>query len=120
MSSCGTASITGGYVAIALAVRHLQKLRKIKADPLHGQIASVSVGIYKGLPVLDLDYQEDSDAETDMNVVMNDAAAFVELQGTAEGHAFRRDELDAMLILAEKGIKDLLEHQREALSTVKL
>jgi len=115
-----TASITGGYVAIALAVRHLQKLRKIKADPLHGQIASVSVGIYKGMPVLDLDYKEDSDAETDMNVVMNDAAAFVELQGTAEGHAFRRDELDAMLILAEKGIKDLLEHQREALSTVKL
>ena len=115
-----TASITGGYVAIALAVRHLQKLRKIKADPLHGQIASVSVGIYKGLPVLDLDYQEDSDAETDMNVVMNDAAAFVELQGTAEGHAFRRDELDAMLILAEKGIKDLLAHQREALAAVKL
>ena len=115
-----TASITGGYVAIALAVRHLQKLRKIKADPLHGQIASVSVGIYKGIPVLDLDYQEDSDAETDMNVVMNDASAFVELQGTAEGHAFRRDELDAMLILAEKGIKDLLEHQREALAAVKL
>ena len=114
-----TASITGGYVAIALAIRHLQKAKKLKADPLHGQIASVSVGIYKGIPVLDLDYREDSDAETDMNVVMNDASAFVEVQGTAEGHAFRRDELDAMLVLAESGIKELMEHQREALQSVK-
>jgi ribonuclease PH len=114
-----TASITGGYVALALAVRHLQKLKKIKSDPLHGQIASVSVGIYKGIPVLDLDYKEDSDAETDMNVVMNDALAFVEVQGTAEGHAFRRDELDAMLVLAEKGIKDLMEHQRDALNSAR-
>lgn len=114
-----TASVTGGYVAIALAVRHLQKIKKIKADPLHGQIASVSVGIYKGVPVLDLDYREDSDAETDMNIVMNDASAFVELQGTAEGHAFRRNELDAMLALAESGIKELMEHQRAALQSVK-
>jgi len=114
-----TASITGGYVAVALAVERLLKARKIKKDPLHGQIASVSVGIYQGVPVLDLDYKEDSDAETDMNVVMNDAGAFVEVQGTAEGHAFRRAELDAMLVLAEKGIKDLLEHQRLALESVK-
>lgn len=112
-----TASITGGFVALSLAVKRLQKLRKLKADPVHGQIASVSVGIYKGVPVLDLDYQEDCDAETDMNVVMNDAGAFVEVQGTAEGHAFRRDELDAMLGLAEAGIRDLMLHQLEALES---
>jgi len=114
-----TASITGGYVAVALAVRRLRKQKKIKIDPLHGQIASVSVGIYQGVPILDLDYEEDSEAETDMNVVMNEAGAFVEIQGTAEGHAFRRNELDAMLALAEKGILDLLEHQRLALEVTK-
>lgn len=110
-----TASITGGFVALSLAVRLLLKQRRIKVNPLHGQIASISVGIYKGTPVLDLDYYEDSEAETDMNVVMNDAGAFVEIQGTAEGHAFRRPELDAMLNLAGKGIQRLLEGQREAL-----
>lgn len=110
-----TASITGGYVALCLAVRKLQQQRKLKNNPIHGQIASVSVGIYKGVPVLDLDYKEDSDAETDMNVVMNDAGAYVEVQGTAEGHAFRREELDAMLALADQGIKNLMEHQLEAL-----
>lgn len=110
-----TASITGGYVALALAVRKLMKQRRIKSNPIHGQIASVSVGIHKGVPVVDLDYAEDCDAETDMNVVMNDAGAFVEIQGTAEGHAFRREELDAMLRLASKGITDLLDHQRRAL-----
>lgn len=115
-----TASITGGYVALALAVRKLLKQKKIKSDPLHGQIASVSVGIYKGVPVLDLDYHEDSDAETDMNIVMNDAMAFVEVQGTAEGHAFRRDEMEAMLVLAENGIKELMEYQREILRTAKI
>jgi len=112
-----TASITGGYVALALAVQRLLKNRKIKTNPVHGQIASVSVGICQGVPVLDLDYAEDCDAETDMNVVMNDAGAFVEIQGTAEGHAFRRDELDAMLRLAESGIADLLLHQQEALES---
>ncbi|MDD2769849.1 MAG: ribonuclease PH [Methylococcus sp.] len=112
-----TASITGGYVALTLAVQKLMKDRKIKKNPIHGQIASVSVGIYKGVPVLDLDYAEDCDAETDMNVVMNDAGAFIEVQGTAEGHAFRRDELDAMLKLAEGGIADLLQHQQEALES---
>jgi len=111
-----TASITGGYVALADAIAHLRAKKLIKKDPLHGQVASVSVGIFDGNPVLDLDYAEDSNAETDMNVVMNDGAAFIEVQGTAEGHAFRREEMDAMLNLAAKGIAELLEHQREALS----
>jgi ribonuclease PH len=88
----------------------------VKKDPLYGQVGSVSVGIYQGMPVLDLDYAEDSNAETDMNVVMNDGDAFIEVQGTAEGHAFRRDEMDAMLALAQKGIAELIEHQRAALS----
>jgi len=110
-----TASITGGFVALSIAVQHLLDNRKIKKNPLHGQIASVSVGIFEGIPVLDLDYLEDSQAETDMNVVMNDAGAFIEIQGTAEGHAFRRDELDSMLELAEQGISNLLEKQREVL-----
>lgn len=111
-----TASITGGYVALSLAIARLMKNRKLKANPLHGQIASVSVGIYQGVPVLDLDYREDSEAETDMNVVMNDAGAYVEVQGTAEGHAFRRDELNVLLDLAAKGIDDLMVHQREAMA----
>ena len=110
-----TASITGSFVALSLAVHRLLKNKKLKTNPLHGQIASVSVGIYKGVPILDLDYKEDSEAETDMNVVMNDAGAYVEIQGTAEGHAFRREELDAMLALAGAGINDLMVHQREAL-----
>jgi ribonuclease PH len=114
-----TASITGGYVALVLAVETLLRQRKIKKNPIHGQIASVSVGIYQGVPVLDLDYREDCDAETDMNVVMNDAGAFVEVQGTAEGHAFRREELDAMLNLAAAGIGELLVRQREALERCK-
>ena len=110
-----TASITGGYVALADAIAHLRAKKLIKKDPLHGQVASVSVGIYQGMPVLDLDYAEDSNAETDMNVVMNDGGAFIEVQGTAEGHAFRREEMDAMLNLAAQGIADLIQHQREAL-----
>lgn len=111
-----TASITGGYIALALAINTLIKDKKIKSDPLHGQIAAVSVGIYNGKPVLDLDYPEDSEAETDMNVIMNDAGAFIEIQGTAEGHAFRRNELDEMLNLAEKGINELMQYQRDALA----
>jgi ribonuclease PH len=110
-----TASITGGFVALSLAIEKMLKRKQIKTNPLHGQVASVSVGIYNGIPVLDLDYAEDSNAETDMNVVMNDAAAFIEIQGTAEGHAFRKEELDAMLELAGLGIKQLLEKQQEAL-----
>ncbi len=110
-----TASITGAYVALVDAVAGLRKARQLKRDPIHGALASVSVGIYNGVPVLDLDYAEDSDAETDMNVVMNDAGAFIEVQGTAEGHAFRREELDAMLNLAVDGIQRLIAAQRAAL-----
>jgi len=110
-----TAAITGGFVALADAVRYLMGRKQVKKNPLHGQIAAVSVGIYRGGPVLDLDYAEDSEAETDMNVVMNDASAFVELQGTAEGHAFRMEELQAMLELARGGIAQLLRKQREVL-----
>jgi ribonuclease PH len=111
-----TASITGAYVALCDAVNYLLKKGTIKKNPIHGQIAAVSVGIFESTPVLDLDYAEDSNAETDMNVVMNDGGAFIEVQGTAEGHAFRRDELDAMLGLAEKGINELMVAQMSALT----
>ncbi len=111
-----TAAITGGYVALVDAVRKIRKAGKIKKDPLHGQIAAVSVGIWNGVPVLDLDYPEDSVCECDMNVVMNEAGQFVEVQGTAEGHAFRREELDALLDLAGAGIRELIEAQRAALA----
>jgi ribonuclease PH len=110
-----TAAITGGFVALADAVRQLVIKRLIKKNPLHGQVAAVSVGLFRGTPVLDLDYLEDSEAETDMNVVMNDAGAYVEIQGTAEGHAFRQEELEVMLTLARHGIEALLGQQREAL-----
>ncbi len=110
-----TASITGGYVALADAVATLMKAGKVRRNPLHGQVAAISVGIYQGMPVLDLDYAEDSEAETDMNVIMNDAGHFIEVQGTAEGHAFRRAELDAMLDLAADGIDALMAEQRKAL-----
>jgi ribonuclease PH len=111
-----TAAITGGYVALVEALNVMRKRGQIKANPLHGQVAAVSVGIYRGQPVLDLDYAEDSDCETDMNVVMNEAGQFVEVQGTAEGHAFRREELNAMLDLATKGIAELAAAQRAALA----
>ncbi len=110
-----TAAITGGYVALALATRRLETAREIRSNPIHGQIAAVSVGIVGGVPVLDLDYAEDSDAETDMNVVMNEAGGFVEIQGTAEGHAFHRAELDRLLALAGSGIASLLAAQSAAL-----
>ena len=111
-----TASITGGYVALVDAVQHMKQRGIITKNPIYGYVASVSVGIYKGAPVLDLDYSEDSNAETDMNVVMNDAGAFIEVQGTAEGHAFRMDELQAMLDLAKGGIAELIDYQRTALN----
>ena len=111
-----TASITGGWVALADAIRHLQAQGELDADPLTGQVASVSVGIWQGTPVLDLDYAEDSTAETDMNVVMDDKGRFIEVQGTAEGHPFTREELLSMLDLAEGGIFRLLEKQRAALA----
>ena len=110
-----TASITGAYVALVDAVNHLLQKGQITKNPIHGHIASVSVGIYQGTPILDLDYAEDSNAETDMNVVMNEAGAFIEIQGTAEGHAFRPDELQAMIELADHGIRQLIEKQRAAL-----
>ncbi|HJS22320.1 MAG TPA: ribonuclease PH [Steroidobacteraceae bacterium] len=110
-----TAAITGGYVALVDAIEALIERRLIPASPLHAQVAAVSVGICKGVPVLDLDYAEDSEAETDMNVVMNNGGAFIEVQGTAEGHAFRRHELDELLNLAAQGIGRLLAHQLEAL-----
>ena len=110
-----TAAITGGFVALADAVRYLMGRKWVRKNPLHGQVASVSVGIYQGAPVLDLDYAEDSEAETDMNIVMNDAQAFIEIQGTAEGHAFHMDELQTMLELARGGIAQLLVKQRQAL-----
>jgi len=109
-----TAAITGAYVALSDALRQLRR-KGLRVDPLHGQVAAVSVGIYRGTPVLDLDYAEDSEAETDMNVVMNDAGAFVEVQGTAEGHAFHRAELERLLDLAAGGVQALVALQREAL-----
>lgn len=111
-----TAAITGSYVAMVDAVRAMQATGKIKKNPVHGQVAAISVGIYQGVPVLDLDYDEDSACETDMNVVMNDAGHYIEIQGTAEGHAFRRDELDTLLDLAGNGIGDLIAAQQRALT----
>ncbi|WP_066094212.1 ribonuclease PH [Xanthomonas massiliensis] len=111
-----TAAITGAYVALVDAVNLLRKRGDIKKHPLVGAVAAVSVGVYRGVPVLDLDYAEDSDCDTDMNVVMNDGGGFIELQGTAEGHAFRRDELDALLALAEQGIGELFAAQQAALA----
>ncbi len=109
-----TTAITGAYVALADAVQHLISRRQLVKSPLHGQVAAVSVGIYRGQVVLDLDYPEDSEAETDMNVVMNEAGGFIEIQGTAEGHAFRQVELEQMLTLARTGIGEL--HQLQLLA----
>ena len=111
-----TASITGGYVALAEACERLVARKLIAASPIHGQVAAISVGICNGVPVIDLDYAEDSSAETDMNIVMNNGGGFVEVQGTAEGHAFRRHELDALLNLAATGIGELFALQAQALS----
>ena len=111
-----TASITGAYVALADAMAALQRRRAIASSPLHGQVAAVSVGIVDGVPVVDLDYVEDSSAETDMNVVMNNGGGFIEVQGTAEGHAFRRHELDQLLDLAAAACGHLFAAQSEALA----
>ena len=112
-----TASISGAYVALAIAMGRLAAKGKLKKNPLYGQVAAVSVGIYSGTPVLDLDYAEDSEAETDMNIVMNEAGRFIEVQGTAEGHAFTDDEFSAMLGLARNGIAEILTVQNEAIAT---
>ncbi|MCH8249345.1 MAG: ribonuclease PH, partial [Proteobacteria bacterium] len=114
-----TASISGAYVALAIAMERLTATGNLKKNPLHGQVAAVSVGIYSGTPVLDLDYAEDSAAETDMNVVMNDAGRFIEVQGTAEGHAFSDDELNAMLDLARRGIAGIITAQSEAIAAAR-
>jgi ribonuclease PH len=111
-----TAAITGAYVALMDAVSKLRTRGALSKNPVIGAVAAVSVGVYRGTPVLDLDYPEDSACDTDMNVVMNDGGGFIELQGTAEGHAFRREELDVLLGLAQKGISELLHLQREALA----
>ncbi len=113
-----TASITGGYVALVEAVQKLLADGLLKENPLTGAVASVSVGIYQGTPVLDLDYAEDSNAETDMNVVMTDTGKFIEVQGTAEGHPFSDDEMQQMLALARKGIRELCARQKAVLEAI--
>jgi len=111
-----TASITGACVALVDAFNHLQREKGLKEDPLRQMVAAVSVGIYQGVPVLDLDYPEDSAADTDLNVIMGETGGFIEVQGTAEGAPFARSELDGMLSLAEKGIAELVMLQKAALA----
>ncbi len=111
-----TASITGAFIAAHDAVAHLMAQGKLSASPITASVAAISVGIVRGAPMLDLDYAEDSSCDTDMNVVMNDGGGFIEVQGTAEGHAFRRGEMNALMDLAESGIAQLLEAQRAALA----
>ncbi len=111
-----TASITGAFVALQDAVNGLMSKGLVKENPLKDTVAAISVGIYQGTPVLDLDYLEDSDCDTDMNVVMLGSGHFVEVQGTAEGHPFSREEMDTLLELAKDGIVQLAEMQRTALS----
>jgi ribonuclease PH len=111
-----TAAISGAWIALADAVRGLLARGALTADPLRGAVAAVSVGIFAGTPVLDLDYDEDSKAETDMNVVMDDQGRFIEVQGTAEGHPFTAAELEALLGLASGGIREIIAAQRAALA----
>ena len=111
-----TASITGACVALADAFNYMVEKRMCKENPLARMVASVSVGIYDGVPVLDLDYPEDSNAETDMNVVMGEDGGFIEIQGTAEGNPFSEDEFNAMLALAKQGIGNLINVQKMALA----
>ena len=112
-----TAAITGACVAVVDAINHLQREKLIKDDPLLQMVASVSVGIYQGVPVLDLDYPEDSSADTDMNVVMGETGGFIEVQGTAEQAPFAREELNDMLDLASDGIQQLIALQKAALAS---
>jgi ribonuclease PH len=111
-----TASITGALVALVDAINYLQRKKIISTDPLLEMVASVSVGVYQGVPVLDLDYPEDSAADTDMNVIMGESGGFIEVQGTAEQAPFARDELNAMLDLASAGIYELIAAQKAALA----
>lgn len=110
-----TAAITGGCVALYDAIAQLKAQGKIKKDPFKQFVASISVGIYKGQPVIDLDYLEDSNAETDMNVVMTEHGGFIEIQGTAEKQTFEQHELDGLLVLAKDGIRELVEKQKIAI-----
>ena len=110
-----TASITGAYVALHDAISHLLAKGLITESPLRDAVAAISVGVYQGAPVLDLDYIEDSDCDTDMNVVMTGSGGFVEIQGTAEGEPFQRADMDAMLDLAQNGICELIAKQKTAL-----
>lgn len=110
-----TAAINGGFVALAQAIRHLIQNGKLTANPLTTQIAAISVGIYQNTPILDLDYSEDSHAETDMNIIMNDQQHLIEIQGTAEGQAFSRLQMNQMIDLGESGIAQILTVQKQAL-----
>ncbi len=110
-----TASVTGSCVALVEAFTWMQKRRLVKKNPLKFLLAAVSVGIYKDVPVLDLDYAEDANAETDMNVVMTERGEFVEVQGTAEGKPFKTPDLTSMLALAQKGIQELITQQKRLL-----
>ncbi|PTQ82128.1 RNAse PH [Nitrosospira multiformis] len=111
-----TASITGAFVAVHDAVETLLRKQAIEVTPITGHVAAVSVGVYEGVPVLDLDYLEDSRCDTDMNIVMTDDFGLVEMQGTAEGMPFSRDDLDMMLDLAQQGIRELIVVQKNALN----
>jgi ribonuclease PH len=111
-----TAAITGACVALVDALRYLQRRKRLEADPLRHLVASVSVGLYRGTPVLDLDYAEDASAQTDLNVVMTAGGQFVEVQGTAEAAPFSAEDLQAMLQLARRGIADLIRVQQMALA----
>lgn len=111
-----TASITGGFVALVDAVRYMLDKKLLSESPIQHHIASISVGVFNGTPVADLDYAEDSTCETDMNIVMNDAGGFIEIQGTAEGEAFSEEQLQTMLSLAKKSIHELLDKQHQALA----
>ena len=112
-----TASITGAYVAVADAIAYLLVKKNLAKSPIRDHVAAISVGVYRGTPVLDLDYIEDSDCDTDMNVVMTGNGGFVEVQGTAEGEAFTQEQMNSMLALANKGIQELVNAQRAALET---
>ena len=114
-----TASITGAYVACALACRHLLRTNKIARSPITGEVAAVSVGIVEGTPLLDLKYDEDSRAEVDMNVICTGDGRFIEVQGTAEGEPFTREQMDQLLELARNGIERLVQIQRAALEQTK-
>lgn len=111
-----TASITGGYIALVAAIQSLQYQKKLKHDPIHTAIAAISVGIKNGEAIVDLDYEEDSSADTDMNIIMNSQGGFIEIQGTAENQAFSPDDLQSMLKLAQQSLNDIFALQQKALA----